>query len=72
MGLGREELGFALLLSVPPGVGITGFAAAVLEGGAVTPLAVAAGFVTWLALFVLVVGSVVIGPDDPPEAAEGR
>lgn len=60
--MSREELGFALLLSVPVGVGV---ALAVLKtsGGYDPQLSVAAGVVTTLALFILVAVIVLHEPD---------
>lgn len=50
----RETVLWALVFSVPPGVGITGFAAFVIGRGFLDPLAVVAGLVTTLVLFALV------------------
>lgn len=54
--LSREALGWALLFSVPPGVGVTGYVTMVIERGPVDPVAVAVGAVTTLAIFTLVLG----------------
>ena len=47
----REALVWALIFSVPVGVGITGFAAHVINQGILNPMAVAAGLGTTLLLF---------------------
>ena len=47
----REVLVWALIFSVPVGVGITGFSARVINEGILNPLAVAAGLGTTLLLF---------------------
>lgn len=60
----RTELGYALLLSLPVGVGVSiGFLKATGQG-LTDPLVVGAGAVAALAVFVLVVAGVAIGSPD--------
>ena len=67
----RETLLWALVFSVPVGVGITGFAARVINEGVLNPLAVAAGAGTALLLFsILAYGFSGGSPDEEHEAAE--
>ena len=49
--MNRESLFWALVFSVPPGVGIVGFATYVMAGDALEPLAVVAGAATTLVIF---------------------
>ena len=51
----REALVWALVLSVPMGVGITGYSAHIIRRGVFDPLALLAGLGTTVLLFVLVV-----------------
>lgn len=59
-----QRIGWILLFSVPPGVGMVGFVAVALQRGAVTPVAVAIGVVTTLAVAALVAYSSVVGERD--------
>jgi hypothetical protein len=49
----REALIWALIFSVPVGVGLTGFAARIINEGILNPLAVAAGLTVAAFLFVV-------------------
>jgi len=53
----RQRVVWTLLLAIPPGAGVTGFASVGLNGGRVTPISVGAGLATSLiiALFFLLV-----------------
>lgn len=66
-----EKIGYALLFSVPPGVGVTGFLATRTAKGDLTPLAVGGGFLTALAIFLLVVLIAFTGPDESEGAHDG-
>lgn len=59
-----EKIGYALLLSVPPGVGVTGFVATRTAGGDLTPLALGAGGLTALVIFLVVVLIAFTGPEE--------
>jgi hypothetical protein len=62
--MNRTELGYAALLSVPVGAGVSvGFIKATGQGPA-TPLVIGAGMVAALAVFVLVVAGVAVGSPD--------
>jgi hypothetical protein len=65
----RETVGFALLLSVPPGVGVGKFVSEV-TGAAVTPTGVAAGAATTLGLFAFVVVAASVGENARDERGE--
>jgi len=65
----KEKLGYALLLSVPPGIGVTGFVATRTAQGDLTLFSLGAGFLTTLVIFLVVVLIAFTGPDeeaDPP------
>jgi|GEM_PF-4642698 len=49
----REALAWALVFSVPVGVGITGYAAHIIRQGVLDPIAVLAGLGTTLLLFLI-------------------
>jgi len=67
----REALAWALVFSVPVGVGITGFAVYVMNQGVLNPTAVAVGLATTLVLFsILAYGFSGGSPDEEHEAAE--
>lgn len=59
-----EKLGYALLLSVPPGIGVTGFVATRTARGNLTPGALGAGVLTALLIFLVVVLIAFTGPDE--------
>ena len=60
----RETLLWALVFSVPPGVGIVGFATYVIADGVLEPLAVVAGSATTLVIFSVVAFAVSSGSAD--------
>lgn len=60
-----EKLGYALLLSVPPGIGVTGFVATRTARGNLTPGALGAGVLTALLIFLVVVLIAFTGPEEP-------
>lgn len=66
----RQRIVWTLLLSVPPGIGMTGFAAVGLAGGALTMEAVAAGVVTTLVIggFLLLVFTSGSEPDSEADS----
>lgn len=51
----RRVLGYALLFSVPPGVGLVGFLTVLLGDGPVNPMAAAVGGAVAFVLFLLIV-----------------
>lgn len=55
MATSRETIGFALILSVPPAVGVTAAVALRTAEGTLTPLVLGAGVLTFAGLFLLVV-----------------
>jgi hypothetical protein len=63
----RAALGWALLFAIPPGVGVTGYAAILSGERLVGPTSLTAGFVTAGAIFALVYGSQRIGSAEPTE-----
>lgn len=65
----RRALGYALLFSVPPGLGVTGFTTNATGGGLYTTPALVAGAATWAIIFGLVMTAVAFGPDE--EDGEG-
>jgi hypothetical protein len=68
--VGRGEFLIALVLSVPPGIGMVGFLSRLL-GVPLSTQAVLGGFVTTLVLFSLVMLLVVTGEPDE-DVIEGR
>lgn len=62
-----EKIGYAILFSVPPGVGVTGFVSTRTAQGDLTPLSVGAGSLTALAIFLLVVLIAFTGPEEEME-----
>jgi hypothetical protein len=44
--MNREALAYALLFSVPPGIGMTGFSVMATTGGLINPVALLVGFAT--------------------------
>ncbi len=63
--MNRTHLGYALLLSIPPGLGVTGFATHAIGEGPVAPMAIVAGVLVTVVVFALVVGGVAVGSPDP-------
>ena len=68
--LSRTAVGWALLFSVPPGVGVTGYAAMVAGEGSVGPTALATGGLTFAVVFLLVLGSQAVGSAEPAAERE--
>lgn len=68
--LSRRAVGWALLFSVPPGVGVTGFVTAVIGQNTVEPMAVLAGATTAVLLFALVLLAQATGSAQPAEVRE--
>lgn len=65
----RETLLWALVFSLAPGIGITGFATYVIADGLVEPIALLAGAATSVVLFALVAYAGTFGSAD--EEREG-
>ncbi len=64
----RTTLSYALLLSIPPGVGVVGFTAMMSGGGLVQPVGVLAGTIVAVAIFIVVF----LGASgEDPEPVEG-
>lgn len=61
----RSAVGWALLLAVPPGLGVTGYTAMLAGEGFLGPTAIAAGLVTAGVIFVVVFASQLVGSPDP-------
>lgn len=59
-----SELGYAVLFSVPAGVGVSMGVFGLVGGAATNALVVGSGVVTALAVFAFVVLIVVTGPDE--------
>lgn len=57
----RERVLWILVLSVPPGIGVGGFASVGLGGGTVTLLSAGMGVATTLVIAVLVAGALATG-----------
>lgn len=66
----REAVGWALLFSVPPGVGVTGYTAMVVGEGLVGPMSVLAGGATAGVIFVVVLASQLTGAPEPESVRE--
>jgi hypothetical protein len=63
-GTGRSEAAlWTFVLSIPPGIGVTGFVSVALQHGAITLAAVAGGLLTTLAVAGLVFLMVRGGPE---------
>lgn len=65
--MNRTELGYAVLLSLPVGVGVSVGMLKATGQGLADPLVVGTGIVAALAVFVLAVGGVAIGSTDIDE-----
>lgn len=50
----REALAYALLFSLPPGIGMTGFSVMATGGGVLNPVAIGIGVVTTAIIFTFV------------------
>lgn len=71
--MNRESLFWALVFSVPPGVGIVGFATYVMAGDALEPLAIVAGAATTLVIFSVIAFAVSSGSaNEEREGTIGR
>lgn len=68
----RETFAWALVFSVPPGVGIAGFAAFVIGRGEFDPMAILAGFGTTLVIFVIVAYAFSVGSADEDREGGGH
>lgn len=66
----RTAVGWALLFAVPPGIGVTGYAAILIGEGLVNPTAVAAGLATAGAIFGVVLAAQVTGSPEPEAVRE--
>lgn len=52
--MNREALAYALLFSVPPAIGMTGFSVMATSGGLINPIAALIGVVTGTIIFSFV------------------
>ena len=66
----RTAVGWALLFSVPPAVGVTGYATMVIGRRVLEPRAVAAGLLTFAVVFGIVLATQLTGSAEPPEVRE--
>ena len=66
----RAAVGWALLFSVPPGLGVTGYASMLIGGRLVEPTAVAIGTVTAGVIFAVVLGAQLSGSAQPEAVRE--
>jgi hypothetical protein len=66
----RVAAGWALLFSVPPAVGVTGYASMVIGEQLVEPMALAAGGLTAAVIFALVFASQATGSPQPAAVRE--
>lgn len=66
----REAVGWAVLFSVPPGVGVTGYATMVVGRGPLDPVAIATGALTTVVVFALVLGAQLTGSAQDPAVRE--
>ena len=67
----REALVWALVFSVPVGVGITGYAAHVIREDVINPLSILVGLLTTLVIFAIMAYGFTGGSPDE-EHEEGR
>lgn len=67
--MNRSELGFALFLSIVPGLGVTAYGIRML-GDPFDPIVAGTSIVTTVAIFLLVVASVSVGSPDEEFDAE--
>jgi hypothetical protein len=65
--MNREALAYALLFSVPPGIGMTGFSVMATSGGLINPVAALVGVATFGIIFTFVYLAATRG-----QADEGR
>ena len=68
--LSRTAVGWALLFSVPPAVGVTGYAAMVAGEGGVGPTALMTGALVGGVIFALVLGSQQVGSAEEASVRE--
>ena len=66
----RAAVGWALLFSVPPGIGVTGYASMLMAGRLVEPMAVATGGLVAAVIFALVLGAQLTGSAEPEAVRE--
>lgn len=66
----RTAIGWGLLFSVPPGIGVTGYASMLIGDALVEPMALAAGGLTAAVIFILVLGSHASGAPEPAAVRE--
>ena len=52
--MNREALAYALLFSIPPGIGMTGFSVMATSGGLINPVAALVGAATFGVIFAFV------------------
>lgn len=67
----REALAWALVFSVPVGVGITGYAAHVIREDVINPLAILTGLATTVVLFAIMAYAFSRGEPDEERANDG-
>jgi len=67
-GMDREALAYALLFSVPPGIGMTGFSVMATSGGLINPVAALIGVATFGAIFAFVYVAATRGQADESRA----
>ena len=66
----RAAVGWALLLAVPPGIGVTGYASMLMGGRLIEPAAIAVGAAAAGLIFALVLGAQLTGSAEPADARE--
>ncbi|PSP83419.1 hypothetical protein BRC83_06930 [Halobacteriales archaeon QS_1_68_17] len=67
----REGLVWALVLSVPPGIGVVGFTTVLTGGGLVTSTGAVAGAVTTAVIFLFVAAATAMGEADARSPRDG-
>jgi len=60
----RQALAYALLFSVPPAIGMTGFSVMATTGGLINPVAALIGVATWVIIFAFVYVAATRGQPD--------
>lgn len=66
----RAAIGWALLFSVPPGIGVTGYASMLMGGQLVEPRAMVVGGLVAGTIFALVYASQITGSAEPAAVRE--
>lgn len=66
--MNREALAYALLFSVPPGIGMTGFSVMATSGGLINPVAALIGAATFGIIFAFVYVAATRGQADESRA----